>query len=891
MVRLDYYERLQREQQEQIQREQEARASRRTAGNWIKGILGLATFNENVWRGATSGSTDKFLSVSADADPIEIALGIATMVAFSYAGVAGEKLGLRNPKGGKLLNYKQVEETALSKGYKIDPKLKDKVEAEIKRVNNQTDIEQLKGLNKIRSDTLETISKLINNSKTAGEKAELQKSYNETLIKLQEGGLDIQIAELNKADPSKQYKRDGLNIKEDLEANVEYLNKLDPYKQYSVKDNKIVEDLQKTVESLNKLDPKIQFKVENNAIIRVREAADPEVIRRNEEITQENLRIAEESIRKMNERIKKANEEAKAEDKKIDKEAEEDEKGIPDGDDEIIQTQEKLTDEDKPDFSDETENKNTEEIENNIKKVSGAGAASIMATQVVEKLTRGDNDETRRRRNFELVDTDDTIKTGFTNEPVKEGEPKTESSKQTADITYATNYKEQIIKNTNNIDELFQITIDLCEKVYNPESITEGDRFFYFGIDKFKVPILLHIYKRTLYITFRGTDSFDNIITDITTSETSIFNFEINSRSNFLYSHHPFDDVLDKKYSNIEFHLGIIKSIQESFGFLIEKIKELKNSINNIVVSGHSLGGACAQLFTYIYTNSNQKITNEKKIIYTITYGQPRILFNKPEYITLFNENIQDYIRVWNGIDPVPYLPFKKQFDIEQMAESRIMSGYTHVGRSFDLTGNIVNNDVNLLLYEILKGSKEQIQILLENKDLLLTSKLIQFILSPQYLQLNLYSFYNCLNSVNIVENITEAQLNFIIKQLQNNIEKLNSYNDKCDLLKPFGLSEILKLNPISDDVDDENFSLSCIAGCSIKMNRITKKAHETEYYHKKIDELINRQIDENKAIFETIENEDGLFQNPKEIDTNLFFKNVQGLYIGNYQDGELIEF
>ena len=154
-----------------------------------------------------------------------------------------------------------------------------------------------------------------------------------------------------------------------------------------------------------------------------------------------------------------------------------------------------------------------------------------------------------------------------------------------------------------------------------------------------------------------------------------------------------------------------------------------------------------------------------------------------------------------------------------------------------------------------------------------------------------MYSFYNCLNAVNIKDDVTEEQMNFIIKELQTNIEKLNDYNDKCDLLSPFGLSEILKLNPIGDNVDDTNFSLSCIAGCSIKMNKITKEAHATTYYHEKIDELINRQIYTGKTIFETVENEDGLFENVKEIDTNLFFKNVEGLYLGEFQSGEFIQF
>jgi acetyl esterase/lipase len=44
----------------------------------------------------------------------------------------------------------------------------------------------------------------------------------------------------------------------------------------------------------------------------------------------------------------------------------------------------------------------------------------------------------------------------------------------------------------------------------------------------------------------------------------------------------------------------MIKSVQQSYGFLIKKIEELKNSINNIILSGHSLGAGVAQLI-YIY--------------------------------------------------------------------------------------------------------------------------------------------------------------------------------------------------------------------------------------------------------------------------------------------------
>lgn len=873
MVRLEDAQRLEREQQEEIQREQEARERNRTAGNWIKGILGLATFNEGVWRGATSGSTDKFLQMSADADPVQIALGVATYVAFSYAGGLGERLGAKNAKGGKLLTYNKVVENAKSKGYTIDPQLKPKVEAEIQRVNNQTDIEQLKGILKIRSDTLESIGQLLGSAKTAGEKAELQKSYNETLIKLQEGGLDVQVAELNKADPSKQYKRDGLSIKEDLEANVEYLNKLDPA---------------------------IQFKVENNAIVRVRKTADPEVIKRNEDLIDENIRIAQESIKKM----KEAEEKAKAEDKKIDEDPDFDEKGEPDGGDDVIETREKLGDDDMPDFSDTKDTGVREEpidemidrsIESNrqegeatetIKKVSGAGAGAVITTEIVEKLTRGGDDETRRRRNFELDD-----EPGFTEKPVKEGESGTQSTNAPtpapspapapakANISFV-NHKEKRTQTTENIDLLFSITMKACIDAYD-NTIGEERNYFYYS--QFEVPFLLFIARRTLFIAFRGTASISNVLTDMTTADIPLF--KNNNNSNFLYDHQPFNSILDPVSSKIEFHLGIILRLKESYPFIIKKIKDVDHLIDNIVVTGHSLGGAMAQLFTYVYNNSNEDKYNKIPIKHLITYGQPRILIDKPEYITLFDNSVEGYHRVWNTLDPIAYVPFKKKVTIDNMMGSNILSGYTHVGNSFNFSGNIVNNDVDLILYEILKGNKEKIEMLLDKKDLLTNSKLLKFMLSDKYLSLQLYTFYKCLEEVEVKEDITEQQLTFLTNELQKDTSKLLSYAEKCDLVKPWGIAEILKMNPLSDDVDEQNFTVDCIAGCSISSNKVTIKAHKLDYYHSLLDDLIARQINDKKPIFEVIDKVD--FYERK---INLF-DNVIGMTMGDFENGDIVSF
>ena len=480
---------------------------------------------------------------------------------------------------------------------------------------------------------------------------------------------------------------------------------------------------------------------------------------------------------------------------------------------------------------------------------------------------------------------------GFTTETVKEGEEGTQSTNEPtpaptpapapaqASITFV-NHKEKRTQNTENIDELFSITIKACTDVYD-NKIGEERNYYYFG--NFDIPILFFVSQKILYIAFRGTDSISNILSDLTTADIPVF--KNNTNSNFLNRHEPFNKILDSRASNIEFFLGVILSLKLSYSFIIDRIKDIDHSINSIVVTGHSLGGGAAELFTYVYNNSNEDKYNKIPIKHTVTYGQPRVLFDKPEYIKLFNNSVNSYHRVWNTLDPIPYLPFKKKIVIDNILDSNILSGYTHVGNSFNISGNIVNNEINLLLYEILKGNKQKIEMLLDNKDLLTNSKLLKFMLSDKYLSLQLYTFYKCLEDVEVKDEITQDQLTFLTKELQKDTSKLLSYAEKCDLVKPWGISEILKMNPIGDDLDEENFTIDCIAGCSIASNKLTSKAHKLEYYHEQLDKLIARQIDKKKPIFEVIDKIDFY-----ERRTNLF-DGVIGMIEGDFENGSIIKF
>lgn len=123
-----------------------------------------------------------------------------------------------------------------------------------------------------------------------------------------------------------------------------------------------------------------------------------------------------------------------------------------------------------------------------------------------------------------------------------------------------------------------------------------------------------------LIIAFSGTkiEELDDIITDVKFWYESFENFKI---------HKGFIDY----YKKIKF--SVLKKVIE-----LEKQKERK-----IYWTGHSLGGALAVLFGFVYS---------KGVVYT--FGQPKI--GSREFSKTCDEKIKIY-RIFNDIDLIPKLP------------------------------------------------------------------------------------------------------------------------------------------------------------------------------------------------------------------------------------------
>ena len=855
-----------------------------------------------------------WLKYTQNMSAADLAKVIATLVIFSAAG------NLKPTKSGAI-------SFAKTKGNPITKSFKEKVEKAVEKYNEQPRGKQLEGLQKIRQSSVDALTSLLRDTKNKADIQTIKGELAEAAKKLNETKENVKAEAKRNSDEAAQVERVKEQVRQEKQK-TPFEKKLDERVAEYIRKKK---DYDAKVEQIKKNNPNA-FKTKVSAKTKAERKAEEmvDLFRDPKEVAKEQAEIARlkeegQALDLEKGRID-AEREAKAQDKEIDEDPTfDDEKGTPDASiekklqDETIKRQKaekkeaekKSEKEDKPDFGDEsTENEplldkaegkeqtETEMIDSAIKeaedtkaasstvsKAATAATAAAIGTEVVNKLTNDDDEEPP------VISMDFVEEGGFTTETVKEGEAGTQSTDQptpaptpapspaTASISF-TNHKEKRTQNTENIDELFSITIKVCTDVYD-NKIGEERNYYYYG--DFDIPILFFVSQKILYIGFRGTDNVSNILTDLTTSDLKPF--KNNTNSNFLNRHEPFNKILDSVASNIEFSLGIILSLKKSYPFIIDRIKDIDHSINSIVVTGHSLGGAMAQLFTYVYNNSNQDKYNKIPIKHLVTYGQPRSLFDKPEYIKLFNNSVKGYHRVWNTQDPIVYLPFKKKVTVENMLGSEIMSGYTHVGDSFDLSGNIVNNDVNLLLYEILKGNKEKIEMVLESKDLLTNSKLLKFMLSDKYLSLQLYTFYKCLDQVEVKEEITQEQITFLTRELQKDTSNLLSYAEKCDLVKPWGISEILKMNPIGDDLDEENFSIVCMAGSSLASCKVSGNAHRLKHYHMLLDKLIARQIDEKKPIFEVIDK-----VNFYERKTNLF-DGVIGMVEGDFENGSVVTF
>ncbi|KAI0771262.1 alpha/beta-hydrolase [Trametes elegans] len=119
-----------------------------------------------------------------------------------------------------------------------------------------------------------------------------------------------------------------------------------------------------------------------------------------------------------------------------------------------------------------------------------------------------------------------------------------------------------------------------------------------------------------------------------------------------------FLDDLDKSLfpgvkSNVQAHNGFAKAHTKTASTILTEVKKLlsKNNAKQVIVVGHSLGGALAELDSLFLTMQLSSDIHLK----AVTYGTPRV--GNKAFASLVDSKVPDFVRINNEADLIPIVP------------------------------------------------------------------------------------------------------------------------------------------------------------------------------------------------------------------------------------------
>jgi hypothetical protein len=457
--------------------------------------------------------------------------------------------------------------------------------------------------------------------------------------------------------------------------------------------------------------------------------------------------------------------------------------------------------------------------------------------------------------------------------------------------TESFNTKRTIIE--HNTDELLEKSLFWSRKVYDDEA--EQERNVY-RIESPDFPVIVHKDRRRMYIAFRGTDPMKmmNIITDLNTV------FGNTSTSGYG----QFAGKLYTDAQAVKFHSGFLKSLAGVYQQLLEKIGQYgRDALDDIVVTGHSAGGALASIFTFIY-NTDSTILNIRDrlpIHKCITFASPRCLLNTDDAHDIYTKYCPNVTRVWLTEDLVTYLPLHDKLayddpDPDFDDELDALFGFIHVGTSFCLDGNRVRNNINVYMTNEIQKSRDVVNDLLGMSDTTQVNELLQLTTSAQFMTYLFNGTIECAKFTQCKE-LSEFDIRALAKNIQTNSKQLNDYGQKCGLLEPLNLAEYLRTLPLGEDsVDKQDYSIAYAGYYAVKENVKLFTHHDLDTYEERLGFLISRQISTGDNITDPIRQENterGQTVNDLREDTNesVTLPYVLGIYEGEFKSGDLVEF
>lgn len=195
---------------------------------------------------------------------------------------------------------------------------------------------------------------------------------------------------------------------------------------------------------------------------------------------------------------------------------------------------------------------------------------------------------------------------------------------------------------------------------YTIQTNIEGAPYDYFGY-VITGPSFNNDNKTMAAFVLRGTESSAEWIDDILDANQS--SFTGSGKSSLGMVHSGFNDI----YSGFTYTNVNTGSSGESLSTVLSYLHDTKGiNATDLVVTGHSLGGALATLMAIDIVVNQTQFTSYTTPLTCYTFGSPRV-GDPGTFVSNFNDNVESgnivHYRVANGLDIVPALPPNIYYD------------------------------------------------------------------------------------------------------------------------------------------------------------------------------------------------------------------------------------
>jgi len=232
-----------------------------------------------------------------------------------------------------------------------------------------------------------------------------------------------------------------------------------------------------------------------------------------------------------------------------------------------------------------------------------------------------------------------------------------------------------------------------------------------------------------------------------------------------------------------------------------------------------------------------------------------------------------------------------------------------HVGKSLCLDGDIDYNNINNLIAII---AQDSISIYKEiDKEMKPTPEdqeaIYKMISSKEFRAMILSGTLKC---IPYTEDLTSQNPLVVARFVYDNIKNLETYQEKCQFLKPLLLNDYFKSLPLSNIAAVQNYALSTLTG--IYVNAVNyfntgEHGHTLNTYNFNLNNLIKTEVNEHKSIFNLHTNKTiGLDKNITEaysvdklredetfnrMDKFTKLPKVIGIYHGEFDNYDFVEY